>query len=156
MFIKVPTYQFHCNLVICPLPKGEKKKVMYIGNRKNSENFFTFAIQGESYIYMLSNDGTSKLPTGQLQNVEFSPNCMYCYLPSYGKDCGYIQKFDYVPMFLKSLRFLVEIKERVSFIWVIKNKWTISDRTAKQLAQNRIRPWDCKKIWSLWFYREEK
>ena len=65
---------------------------------------------------MLSNDGFNKLPTGQYQNVEFSPNSMYCYLPSYGRDSGYVQKFDYIPMFLKSLRFLVEIKEKVNFI----------------------------------------
>ena len=93
---------------------------MYIGNRKNSENFFTFAIQGESYIYMLSNDGSNKLLTGQLQLVEFLPDCMYCYLPSYDIDCGYVQKFEYIPTFLKSLRFLVEIKEKVNIIQAIK------------------------------------
>ena len=120
LLIKIPTYQFHCNLVICPLPKGEKKEVTHYELRKYLKSSFAAIIQGESYIFMLSNNGCKKLLTGQLQTVEFLPNCMYCYFPSYCKDVGFVRKFDFIPEFLTSFRFLEEIKEKVNTNQIIK------------------------------------
>ena len=65
---------------------------------------------------MLSHDTFQPSLTGQVQAVEFMPNCMYCYLPSDGTNCGYVKKFDYVPKFLKSFKYLVEIKQKVNII----------------------------------------
>ena len=65
---------------------------------------------------MLSNNYFDGRLTGQVQIVEFIPNCMYCYLPSSDKDRGYVQIFDYVPEFLKSFKFLVEIEQKVNII----------------------------------------
>ena len=30
MFAKIPAYEFHCNLVVCPLPPAEPKNVSSI------------------------------------------------------------------------------------------------------------------------------
>ena len=107
VFMQLPVYQFHSNLIICPLPSGEKKIVT-----THIELFgFNRLFQGKSCFFILKQNGTLTIPTGKSQKILLLPNCMYCFLPSFDADHGLIKLYDHVPQFLKKFKFLQQINE---------------------------------------------
>ena len=49
--------------------------------------------------------------SGKTQITQFFPNCMYCFLPSDSIDQGSVRLLNFIPEFLKSYTYLMEIND---------------------------------------------
>ena len=94
--VRVPAFEFTCNLVVCPL-QGDLSNV----SESNNSNITIFLfIQGESKFYVLMNNFAWPKPTEVSHWLEYLPGYMYCFLPSLNADEGTVHVYDYVPDFL--------------------------------------------------------
>ena len=67
--------------------------------------------QGQSYYYVLKNNGAKPTPTGKSHWLELMPNHLYCFLPSYEADVGKVKVYDFFPKQLVDFKYAMEILE---------------------------------------------
>ena len=67
--------------------------------------------QDQSYFFVLKNNGTKPTPTGGSHWIEFLPNHLYCFLPSYEVDVGKVKVYDFLPKQLADFLYSMEISE---------------------------------------------
>lgn len=68
-------------------------------------------LQGQSYYFVLKDNGSQGIRTGGTHWLRFLPNQMYCFLPSFDEDKGHIEVLDYIPEYLKDFQFCIEIEQ---------------------------------------------
>ena len=56
--------------------------------------------------------------SGKTQITQFFPNCMYCFLPSDSTEQGSVQLLNFIPEFLKSYTYLMEINNKVITVFL--------------------------------------
>ena len=73
--------------------------------------------QGESFFYVLKNNGISPTPTGGTHWLKFLPNHVYCFLPSFEVDNGEIHMCNQMPDYIKDYYFSIQINQVKNFIF---------------------------------------
>ena len=63
---------------------------------------------------MLKNNCVTAKATGGSHWLEYLADHMYCFLPSYDRDKGKVQVYDYIPEFVKEFLFCLTIEEVMS------------------------------------------
>ena len=105
--VYIPAYEFHFNLVVCPLPPAEIKTVSIYW----IDEALSYSFQGSSYYFVLKDNGSQGIRTGGTHWLRFLPNHLYCFLPSLDSDKGHVKVFDYIPEYLKDFQFCMEIDQ---------------------------------------------
>ena len=77
-------------------------------------NIFTF--KDQSFFYILKNNASHAKPTGGTHWLEFLPNHVYCFLPSFEADVGKVQIFDHMPEYVKDFLFCMEITQNIEMV----------------------------------------
>ena len=67
--------------------------------------------QDQSYFFVLKNNGAKPTPTGGSHWLEFLPDHLYCFLPSYEVDVGKVKVYDFLPKQLADFLYSMEISE---------------------------------------------
>ena len=111
--VSIPAFEFHFNLVVCPIPSTWLKKVCFSFKFRNF--YIKIIPQDLSYFVVLRNNGVKPVPTGGSHWLEFLPNHMYCFLPSYEVDVGKAKVYECIPGQLVDFQFCMEI-EKVKII----------------------------------------
>ena len=113
--IKVPAYEFQFNLVVCPVPSHENKKV-------GPEYFnicINFVLQDCSSFFILKDNGANPIETGQFHWLSLLPNHNYFFLPSFEINRGHIEVLDYTPYYIDDFHFCFNINEVNIFVIVL-------------------------------------
>ena len=77
----------------------------------NSQNYNDIFSQDESYIFVLKNNGVKPIPTGGSHWLQFLPNHMYCFLPSYEVDKGKVKVYAYIPRQLADFLYCMKVEK---------------------------------------------
>ena len=75
-----------------------------------------FTIKDQSFFYILKNNASHAKPTGGTHWLEFLPNHVYCFLPSFEADVGKVQIFDHMPEYVKDFLFCMEIPQNIEMV----------------------------------------
>ena len=67
--------------------------------------------QDESFVFVLKNNGVEPVPTGGSHWLEFLPNHMYCFLPSYEAEKGQVKVYGYIPRQLADFLYCMKVEK---------------------------------------------
>ena len=67
--------------------------------------------QGQSYFFVLKNNAIKPLPTGRSHWLEFIPNHMYLFLPSYEADKGKVKVYDFIPRQVTDFMYCMKVEK---------------------------------------------
>ena len=79
-----------------------------------------FTFKDQSFFYVLKNNASYAKPTGGSHWIEFLPNHVYCFLPSFEADAGKVQIFDHMPEYVKDFMFCMEIRRSIYMVAIIE------------------------------------
>ena len=108
--VSIPAFEFHFNLVVCPIPSTWLKNVclkqLIIHN-----NFNEIFSQDESFVFVLKNNGVEPIPTGGSHWLQLLPNHMYCFLPSYEADKSEAKVYNFIPRQLAEFIYCMKVEK---------------------------------------------
>ena len=105
----VPAFEFQFNLAVYPLPATTLKTVSSDQFSSYRLIIFQILIQGKSHFYVLKDNAVKSKITGGTHWLEFLPNHVYCFLPSYEGNRGTVQVHASMPDFVKEFLFCMQV-----------------------------------------------
>ena len=105
--VRVPAFEFQFNLSVYPLPATSLKTVSSCNLLLYK--FFKILLQGQSHFFVLKNNAVKSKNTGGTHWLEFLPNHVYCFLPSYEGNRGTVQVHTSMPDYLKEFLFCMQV-----------------------------------------------
>ena len=104
--VRVPAFEFQFNLAVYPTATTLKT---VSSHKFSSYKFLQIVIQGQSHFFVLKDNAVKSKLTGGTHWVEFLPNHVYCFLPSYEGNRGTVQVHASMPDFVKEFLFCMQV-----------------------------------------------